>query len=194
MLAAWDVPAEVAPDLDFPQLLGALEERGLRVLRVETSQDLARLDVPGLIRLRGRDGALHTAVLRHIEAADAELEALLADKPVRVSAAELDARWAGSGYAVWRDFEGLPPLLRSGDSGTGVAFVQRALARLGHYAGEDHGSFDADTERAVLAFQADAGLPPDGAVGPVTQVRLYHALPDYRMPLLAFRDIARSAP
>ena len=192
LLAAWDLPAEIPPDLDFPQLLAALEQRGLRVLRVDSWEQLARLDVPGVIRLRARDGELHAAVLRHLEDSDAQLEALIPGKPVRVSAADLDERWVGSGYAAWRDFEGLPPLLRSGDSGSGVAFVQQALASLGHYAGEDHGAFDAATERAVMAFQASAGLSADGAVGPITQVRLYRALPDYRMPILAFRDVARA--
>jgi peptidoglycan hydrolase-like protein with peptidoglycan-binding domain len=57
-----------------------------------------------------------------------------------------------------------------------------------------HGSFDDETERAVVAFQEYVGLPPDGTAGPVTQVRLYHALPEYRMPVLASRADRRATP
>ena len=104
----------------------------------------------------------------------------------------LEDRWSGGAYVAWRNYEGLPPLLRAGQSGPAVSFVQRALTQLGYYAGDAHGSFDEETERAVAAFQRDAGLVADGSVGPLTQVRLYHSLPEYRMPLLALAGGARA--
>ena len=75
-----------------------------------------------------------------------------------------------------------------------MVFLQQALARLGYYEGEVHGSFDDTTRLAVVAFQENAGLHADGTAGPLTQVRLYHALPDYRMPALAFRTGSRATP
>jgi peptidoglycan hydrolase-like protein with peptidoglycan-binding domain len=105
----------------------------------------------------------------------------------------LQERWSGSGYVAWRNYEGLPPLLRAGHSGAAVSFVQRALGELGFYVGDVHGSYDDATERAVAAFQRGSGLSPDGAVGPLTQVRLYHSLPDYRMPLLALGGGAQAS-
>ncbi len=188
LLDAWRLPRDGPRELGFAQLLSALETRGLRVLRVLSADELARIDVPGLIQLRAADGRLHAAVVRHVDEGNAQLEGLLPGQLVRVPLPVLEARWAGPGYAAWRDFEGLPPILHDGRFGPEVAFVQRSLAKLGLYNGEVHGSFDEATRDAVMVFQAFAGLPVDGNVGPATQVRLYHALPDYRMPVLAFRQ------
>jgi hypothetical protein len=187
LLGAWRLPTDGPEELRFAQLLSVLEQSGLRMLRIGSVEELALMDVPGLIQMRGPGGELHAAVLRHVANGEAQLEAVLPGQIVRVSVADLAERWAGPGYAAWRDFEGLPPVLRSGGSGDSVAFLQRALERLGLYAGEIHGSFDDATLTAVMEFQRGAGLTVDGTVGPVTQVRLYHALPDYRMPALAFR-------
>jgi general secretion pathway protein A len=194
MLGAWRLAEDGPPNLSFAQLLSALEERGLRVLRIRSPEELARIDLPGLIQLRARDGELRAAVVRHVSAESAQLEAVVPGQVVRVSVADLAERWERAGYAAWLDFEGLPPVLRSGSYGHAVAFLQRALGELGHYAGEVHGSFDDETERAVVAFQEYVGLPPDGTAGPVTQVRLYHALPEYRMPVLASRADRRATP
>ena len=45
--------------------------------------------------------------------------------------------------------------------------------------------FDAHTRKAVLAFQRTRGLRTDGAVGPLTKMALYDALPRYTTPRLA---------
>jgi hypothetical protein len=47
--------------------------------------------------------------------------------------------------------------------------VQRRLMRLGYEPGNDEGTQDLGTERAVLSFQADNGLDPDGEAGTRTQ-------------------------
>lgn len=57
----------------------------------------------------------------------------------------------------------LGPPLRRGANGPAVAALQRQLVSLGHDLVVD-GDFGTKTERAVRAFQAEAGIPVDGAV------------------------------
>jgi peptidoglycan hydrolase-like protein with peptidoglycan-binding domain len=52
--------------------------------------------------------------------------------------------------------------------GADVRILQGALNVLGFAAGEPDGIFGAYTERAVREFQANAGLPADGIIGPDT--------------------------
>lgn len=59
-------------------------------------------------------------------------------------------------------------ILRYGDRGAQVAFLQTALARAGYDPGAADGIFGARTRAAVMAFQRSAGLTPDGIAGPRT--------------------------
>ncbi|WP_416674040.1 peptidoglycan-binding domain-containing protein [Egbenema bharatensis] len=49
-----------------------------------------------------------------------------------------------------------------------TAALQRQLANLGYYNGEITGYFGPQTQEAVIRFQQDRGLVPDGIVGPAT--------------------------
>lgn len=66
----------------------------------------------------------------------------------------------------------LRPTLRLGNQGAGVEELQGILALLGYHPSPVDGSFDADTEASVQAFQTDVGLTADGIVGPATWERL----------------------
>ncbi len=66
----------------------------------------------------------------------------------------------------------LRPTLRFGDQGTGVEELQGILSLLGYHPSPVDANFDSETEVAVQAFQADAGLMADGIVGPATWERL----------------------
>lgn len=56
--------------------------------------------------------------------------------------------------------------------------VQHKLKMLGYYHGPLTGLYTADSKRAVMHFQTDSGLKPDGLVGPLTAQRLaYEAHP-----------------
>jgi len=74
---------------------------------------------------------------------------------------------------------------RLGDSGPAVAEIRSKLAVVGLLAGEPpapaatSAPFDADTDRAVRAFQQQRGIAVDGIVGPAT----YHALDEARWRL-----------
>jgi hypothetical protein len=61
-----------------------------------------------------------------------------------------------------------PPDLGAGDKGPYVAEAQYALQRLGFYGGDGTGTFDADTEAAVRAFQTARSLPVDARLTATT--------------------------
>ncbi len=71
------------------------------------------------------------------------------------------------------------PMMGDGDTGPAVTRLQKRLAELGHDPGAADGVFGKRTHNAVVAFQAAAGLAPDGLVGPLTYAALYpHRTPD----------------
>ncbi|MDQ6875635.1 MAG: N-acetylmuramoyl-L-alanine amidase [Actinomycetota bacterium] len=59
--------------------------------------------------------------------------------------------------------------------GDDVATLQERLLELGYDAGRTDGIFGARTERALLAFQRESGVAPDGTCGPAT-LRALHQL------------------
>lgn len=63
---------------------------------------------------------------------------------------------------------GQPPDLGSGSEGPYVTEAQYALQRLGFYAGDGTGVFDADTEQAVRALQSGKSQPVDGRLTAAT--------------------------
>jgi peptidoglycan hydrolase-like protein with peptidoglycan-binding domain len=65
-------------------------------------------------------------------------------------------------------------ILRPGvEPGEDIAEVQRILQMLGYYREGITGEYDSATEQAVMAFQRDFGLTPDGVVGPKTYEVLF---------------------
>mgnify|MGYP007071565300 CR=1 FL=1 len=67
---------------------------------------------------------------------------------------------------------GSGPILRKGARGDAVASLQSDLAAKGFDPGPVDGIFGNKTRGAVRAFQASAGLNPDGVVGPLTYGQL----------------------
>jgi hypothetical protein len=183
------VPAETpAPDLlAFPELLGALDGHGLAVFSFTVADlDLLRvIDHPVLLGIDAADGVQRIVALRQLSDGEAELEGVVESGPVRVPIEELLNYWLGDAHLVWRDFEPLPDVIRPGDAGDGVAWLQQALADAGFSPGSASGRFDAATEEAVRAFQEDRHLDPDGAVGPLTKMALYRATGRYAVPHVA---------
>lgn len=186
-LEAWSLgapPADLPALLAFPELIAALEGQGLGVFELPGA-DVAALRAvghPALLVVAAADGVPRVILLRRIEGDDVELLGVAESGPVRIGADALEAAWAGETYVVWREFEPLPELLRAGDRGEGVAWLQGALGELGFGAGAEAGVFDQATELAVRAFQADHALAPDGTVGPLTKMSLYRALGRYAAP------------
>ena len=64
------------------------------------------------------------------------------------------------------------PIVRRGNSGPVVEYLQKKLKELGYKPGPIDGIFGYLTERAVKNFQATHGLRIDGIVGPKTWAAL----------------------
>jgi peptidoglycan hydrolase-like protein with peptidoglycan-binding domain len=73
------------------------------------------------------------------------------------------------------------PMIRLNDGGDQVAELQRRLADLGYNISVS-GTFDYPTEAAVMQFQRDNGLTPDGVVGPSTEEFLRRPTSDLARP------------
>ncbi|MGI8594169.1 MAG: peptidoglycan-binding domain-containing protein [Solirubrobacteraceae bacterium] len=74
------------------------------------------------------------------------------------------------------------PVLKKGSTGQPVRDLQQGLKDLGYDPGPVDGTFGADTEAAVKAFQSNRGITADGVVGPTTWVNLDEA--DQSEPVL----------
>jgi general secretion pathway protein A len=99
--------------------------------------------------------------------------------------AEIERRWDGSAFVVWREYEAMPDVIGPGAEPEAVGWLQRALAELGLYAGAPTGRFDARTAQGVRALQLTRNLEPDGVVGPQTKMVLYDRLERYHVPRLS---------
>jgi len=68
--------------------------------------------------------------------------------------------------------ETVRPTLRRGSTGDRVRELQERLTALGYNPGTPDGIYGTRTANAVVAFQTDAGLSPDGVCGPKTWAAL----------------------
>ncbi len=66
-------------------------------------------------------------------------------------------------------------MLKNGSSGDDVVRLQKRLNAAGFDCGEADGIFGPNTEAALRAFQADAGIAADGIAGPATNAKLAEA-------------------
>lgn len=98
----------------------------------------------------------------------------------RVAIAQTPAESSAADPAPPQDADTVPmrrPILREGSQGLPVTQVQALLKLLGYYQDAVDGVYRNSTQVAVAAFQTDAGLEPDGIVGPATWSRLLPSLP-----------------
>ncbi len=63
--------------------------------------------------------------------------------------------------------------LFNGSRGENVLHLQQALAKVGFFSGKADGIFGPLTEDAVIRFQQENGLTPDGIAGPKTEEALH---------------------
>jgi N-acetyl-anhydromuramyl-L-alanine amidase AmpD len=80
--------------------------------------------------------------------------------------------------------------LTLGSQGSLVKNLQLSLARLGYFAGAVDGDFGARTQAAVLAFQAENHLIPDGAFGTLSREAMAVASPRAIAPARAMATLA----
>ncbi|MBI5636881.1 MAG: AAA family ATPase [Nitrospinae bacterium] len=96
----------------------------------------------------------------------------------------MEKHWTGKVHIFWKDHEQLPEMLKRGNKGGAVVWLQQSLSRLGYIADANGitGGYGPKTERSVLIFQTDNRLPADGQVGDTTKMLIYGLLPEYKTP------------
>jgi general secretion pathway protein A len=104
--------------------------------------------------------------------------------PIEVPVDTLDEFWLRRAFVYWIDLEPIGENIKLGDSGGQVVWLQSGLQSLGLYKGKPTGEFDENTQEAVLDFQQQCSLLPDGIVGPKTKLALYANLKQYSVPRL----------
>ncbi len=106
-------------------------------------------------------------------------------EPVEVPIELLDDLWLRRAFVFWKDFEQTKEVLKPGDSGNHVVWLQTSLQTLGLFEGRPTGQYDDVTGEAVRNFQLKNDLLLDGIVGPRTKLALYANLKQYPMPRLS---------
>ncbi len=90
--------------------------------------------------------------------------------------------------------EGAWKTLQKGSSGAEVRKAQQALKELGYYEGKTDGNFSKAFEEAVIAFQKDFGLDPDGKLDEETYRLITDDLPDETPTQAPAKEKAASKP
>jgi general secretion pathway protein A len=127
------------------------------IVRANLDQ-LRRLDVPAVLELfhPGRRDTAYVALLG-LAGDDARIHA--GGREMRVPVAELDRLWTRQAQVLWRDYDG------AAEPDRAEAWTREALAHAGYTA--------TPLSAAVLQFQRDAQLTPDGVIGARTLLALY---------------------
>ena len=140
-----------------------------------TLATLRLLDRPGLLLLRGDNGAPRHAQLTGLATGHALLT--LNGQRLALPLDELAKRWRGEFATLWRTPEGYTAALSSGARGSAVDALAAGLAQA---RGEPPPTPGLALSGALLGqlatFQLAQGLQPDGVAGPTTFMRLHRAL------------------
>ena len=183
VFAAWrEAPPGGADSTDADAMAG---RRGLQSMAFTGNRSMLRLlDLPAVVTLRGpHSGAARQAALTAIDSSGVRLS--LGGDSLVLDADLFDRYWTGEARLFWRDYEHLGPMLHRGTRGVEVVRLQTLLHQMGAFDGTPSGQYESDTEAAVRRFQSAHLLPPDGVVGPLTQIVLYGAAKRERPSLAA---------
>ncbi len=171
-----DVPCNQAP------------AAGLQCLRLNGAwRDIARFDHPVVVELwDDRVEPYYAAILGHH---DNVLTMKLGGESVAATVEELGSHWYGSYIVLWQmppDYRGT---LKVGDAGPSVAWLRQHLASVLQIdlRAVEPARFDDALQAALVRFQRDNGIVPDGVAGPLTWIAMSAASPD-DMPRLR-RDL-----
>jgi len=160
-IAPSDVPCNHAPQV------------GLQCLKLNgTLQDIERLDHPVVIELwDDRAEPYYAAILAHH---DGRVTAKLGGRSIDVGPEDLSGHWYGSYIVLWQmppDYRGN---LRIGDEGPPVAWLRQHLANTLHIdlRAQNPARFDDALQAALIRFQRENGMVPDGVAGPMTWIAM----------------------
>jgi general secretion pathway protein A len=152
---------------------------GLQCLKLTgTWNDVQRLDHAAVLELwDDRPDPYYAAVLaRH----DNTLTVALGGQAFEVTADGLAGHWFGTYIVLWQ----MPPDYRGnlqiGDTGPSVAWLRQhlAVALQIDLRAPVPDRFDEGLQNALVRFQREHGLVPDGIVGPITWIAVNSTLPE----------------
>ncbi|MEM7253262.1 MAG: AAA family ATPase [Pseudomonadota bacterium] len=149
---------------------------------------VARLDLPALLRMTtGREP--QWVLLRGLSATDARV--VVDSIEYRFPREELTKTWDGSFQVLWR-----PPsdntVLRRGDRGEGVEWLQRRLAQIDGVdltGARNAGVYDWRLLGRIRNFQQLRGIGVDGVAGPETLIHLMAATRPRQTPRLKMAPV-----
>lgn len=166
------IPCDLAPRVNL-QCLGT----------TGTWQDIADYDLPAVIELWDTGTTPFYGTVIGLEGDLVTLA--LGEQTLTLRTSTLANHWYGSFVVLWRTPPDYAGSIRPGDRHPTVAWVRDTLAKQknGATGSLDRSFFDPSLHEAVIAFQRDEGLPPDGVVGPSTWIALIR-LADASLPRL----------
>lgn len=163
--------AGVYPNGDSVDIISKyFEQNGLSAAFLRPTVDqLACINVPGLVRLVAGNNRVWMTLLR-MDEANVILQGP-ENKRFTVSHQEFGIYYGREFLVPWRDPSPGAPILLPGQRGVSVRSLKEQLHTLGRLNANDlNDVYDAGLEKVILAIQQEAGLNIDGKAGP--QVRL----------------------
>lgn len=162
-----DLPCDQAPQV------------GLQCLKLSgTWHDVARLDQPVIIELWDEQAQpYYAAILAH---RDDKITVKLGTNEVETTTAALPNHWYGSYIVLWQmppDYRGN---LKIGDEGPSVAWLRQHLAQTMRIdlRAANPARFDEGLRAALIRYQRENGMVPDGVAGPMTWIAINSASAD----------------
>jgi len=157
----------VGPEL-IEQACSEGQHEGFACHRLRGSWALLRkLDRPVVLKLdQPRD-----AHLLALDFSDSSVSARQSGQAFRVPIAQLDTRWLGDFYAIWRDLGGV---WQEGDSDPAIVELKQVAAKVPEqpWTGDMGETYGPGFGAWIRDFQLRNGLRQDGMAGPVTRLFL----------------------
>lgn len=167
LLARWQVGSEQASVEEASKCPAVIFAGFNCVGGTGTLDQLQRFDRPLVLVLDTSEGKRQVLLLG---VGDTQVRLDIGSRDVMLTRPALAQLWHGRFYAPFRLPPALPSILRQGDSGPAVAWLDRQLR---HFDGDTsrtpgEATFDATVVGRVKRLQRVFGIPDDGIVGPET--------------------------
>lgn len=168
LLARWQVGSDEVGVTEASQCEAVIFPGFNCVSGTGSLDQLARFDRPMVLDLDTPDGTYQVLLLG---VGATRVRVLVNSRPVELSREALSRLWHGHFYAPFRLPEDLPAVMRQGNEGPAVAWLDKQLRQAEGTAASPNQStttFDATTRGRVRQLQRRFGIPDDGIVGSET--------------------------
>lgn len=129
---------------------------------------LREVNLPAVVALEDQ-GERFYAVIRHW---GAKVELWLGEQSMLVSEQWLGQRWQGEFQVLWQPPQGFDGVLKQGNQGHAVYWLEQSLSLIQGQAPRQTFSFDQQLSQQVRQFQQQNNLNADGIAGVFTLLRL----------------------